>query len=88
LTTVVTLLLVAAIAGFLAYPWLRPGSAEARREAARPDPRPAAEVEDEIEREIRGMRRGSEPAARVCGECGAEYPKEGRFCPYCGARLT
>ncbi len=45
-------------------------------------------VEDEIEEEVMRLRQtAGRPAAGVCPECGAEYPKEWRFCPQCGTKL-
>ncbi|TET18382.1 MAG: zinc ribbon domain-containing protein [Dehalococcoidia bacterium] len=52
------------------------------------DSEKGGKVEDEIEREVMRLRHAAgEPAAGVCPECGAEYPKEWRFCPQCGRKL-
>jgi ribosomal protein L40E len=46
-----------------------------------------ARGEEDIEQDIKQLRQTGKPARGVCRKCGAEYPKEGRFCPQCGTKL-
>jgi hypothetical protein len=52
------------------------------------------DIEDEIEREVSTLRMGGKTgkprkaAAVYCTQCGKKGSPEGRFCSWCGARLT
>lgn len=87
MTVAITLLLIVATLISLGYPWLRPRASVSSSRKSESDARSIQILEDDIERDIKRLRQTGKPTREVCRKCGAEYPKEARFCPQCGAKL-
>jgi ribosomal protein L40E len=87
MTVAITLLLIMAILFSLSYPWLRPRASTSSPRVNNSQATSIKTLEDDIEQDIKRLRQTGKPARGVCRKCGAEYPKEGRFCPQCGTKL-